>query len=601
MFCSKYLGFLTCENHDVFTRMDIELGLPQRLGHLPLVMDVFRRSRMDTVIDHAVKEDPRSDVSTAECVAVILSGVFVGAHSLWRLRERLEPYDMQTVMRDNTFDLQRFPEERLAKCLDDLYRADPDRMMTAIATQAIAAHKIDTTFLHFDTTSLSFYGGYEREDPFASLPDVITPPRVTFGYSKAHRGDLKQIIYGMLVSNDGGVPLLGKALDGNASDTQAAVEFFGKVRDLVEDPRSVCCVADCKGWAPTTLTTITEAGMRLLSRLPRNKRLHADIMGMRAATTGVLEVPARGKNKDPDLYEYAGFDVVDQFAWQEEQGDGTKKRRVLEVPARAVRVQSPALLRTKRHTLDRLRKQEEIKSRTAICDWQHHVYACETDARRAADRHVSQAPWATLTLTATVNHHRGPVKRGRGRPRKIAEPALAKGEHWRVTYATNQASEEHITAKLIEQSTFVLIRTRTEGWDISDEEMIRRYKQQYRVEHGFAWLKSTADVNPAFLHTPHRIAALCFIYCMGLMIWNITQRTVRKNLNAWGTGLPYHRNKPSSNITTRFLYELFPTVVTQTIRIGTTPPEKRLLGLTPVHDLACRALGTTAGIFSPCE
>ena len=528
--------------------MDITLGLPQRLGHLPLVMDVFRRSGMDALIDHAVRDDVRSDVSTAECVAVILAGVFVGAHSLWRLRERLDPYDMKTVMQDHTFDLQRFPEERLAKCLDDVYRADPERMMTAIATQAIAAHSIDMSFVHFDTTSLSFYGGYEREDPFSFLPDVATPPRVTYGYSKINRGDLKQLVFGMLVAHDGGIPLLGKAVDGNASDAQVAVEFFSKISDLVEDPRLVCCVADCKGWAPATLSVVSEAGMRLLSRLPRNKRIHADIMNRQSTSTGTLSLPARRKSDDLDVYEYAGFDVVDHCVWNEKQDDGTTIRRTLDVPARAVRVQSPSLLRTKRHTLDRLRQREAVKAKAVIREWQHHVYACQKDARRAADRHISQAPWATVVVSATVTHHQGPVKRGRGRPRKIAEPAIAHGEHWRVAYTAHPAPAEYIERRLIEQSTFILIRTRTDGWEISDEDMIKRYKQQYRVEHGFSWLKSTADINPAFLHTPHRIAALCFIYCLGLMIWNITQRTVRKNLRAWKTGLPYHRNPVSVRV-----------------------------------------------------
>jgi transposase len=176
---------------------------------------------------------------------------------------------------------------------------------------------------------------------------------------------------------------------------------------------------------------------------------------------------------------------------------------------------------------------------------------------------------------------------------------LAKGVHWRVSYTTHPASDDRIDKRLHEQATFVLIRTRSPDWRITDEEMISRYKQQYRVEQGFAWLKSTADINPAFLHTPHRIAALCFIYCLGLMIWNITQRTVRKNLKEWGQGLPYHRNNPSSNITTRFLYELFPTVVSQSIRVDGAHAETRLVGFTEVHALACRALGMNPKAYQP--
>ena len=99
----------------------MKIEIPQRLCHLPLVMDMLRRSRVLETIDHAIEQHRLSSVSTGECVAVILAGVFVGAHSLWRIRERLAPYDMATIMQDPGFDLARFPEERLAKALDDLY------------------------------------------------------------------------------------------------------------------------------------------------------------------------------------------------------------------------------------------------------------------------------------------------------------------------------------------------------------------------------------------------------------------------------------------------------------------------------------------------
>jgi hypothetical protein len=83
------------------------IATPQRLCHLPLAMDVLRRSKILDIIDAAIPQHRLSEVSTCECVAVILSGVYVGVHSLWRIREGLAPYDMATVMQDPTFDLER--------------------------------------------------------------------------------------------------------------------------------------------------------------------------------------------------------------------------------------------------------------------------------------------------------------------------------------------------------------------------------------------------------------------------------------------------------------------------------------------------------------
>ena len=223
--------------------MHPSIGTPLRLCHLPLIMDVLRRTGVLDVIDRAVVDDRRSKVSTSECVAVMLCSIFGGAHDLWRVRERLSRYDMRTVMQDRGFAISEFPEERLAKALDDLWTAHVDKLMTAIALQTIEAYDLDTDFLHFDTTSLSFYGAYEREDPESLGDGIPAAPRVVHGYSKNRRGDLKQIMYGSLLTADGGIPLAGRAMDGNRSDNEASAEFFAEgtsIKDIRKLTKSIC-------------------------------------------------------------------------------------------------------------------------------------------------------------------------------------------------------------------------------------------------------------------------------------------------------------------------------------------------------------------------
>lgn len=577
--------------------MDFEI--PQRLCHLPLVMDVLRRSKVLDIIDHAIPQHDLSEVSTGECVAVILAGVFVGAHSLWRIRERLDPYDMVTIMQDPTFDLNRFPEERLAKALDDLYDFGLDRLMSAVALEAIRQYGLDTKFLHFDTTTLSFYGAYEREGLDAVGDGVAPPPKITYGHSKAKRPDLKQVLFGCLSTADGGIPLMGKALDGNLADSVAAAEFFGRVRELVTDPREVCLVADSKGWCDRTLGVVDDAGMRLLSRLPRTEVIHRDVMAKEWKPTEVIQRPGKTKSAPPERYELMGFDVERTITVETKDSSGkiTTQKRI--IPARAVRIYSTALLSTKIATLARTRIREDRRAKDQIRDWQAVAYACEVDAQRAADRHVAQYQAITHDLTATVERHEGPAKRGRGRPSKRPEPELNAKVHWRVRYTVTAVAQTVSEKRLHDQASFILIRTRTRGWDIPDAEMIDRYRQQYQLEHGFAWLKSGADINPMFIETPSRIAAMGMIYCLGLMIWNLIQRTVRAHLVATKTGLPYHRNKPSDKITTRFLFELFPKVQTLVVIHADGRREKRTLGLEEWQKKSIEALGTKSTAFMP--
>ena len=577
----------------------MQIEIPQRLCHLPLVMDVLRRSRVLETIDHAIGQHALSEVSTGECVAVILAGVFVGAHSLWRIRDRLAPYDMATIMQDPGFDLSRYPEERLAKALDDLHLFGLDRLMSGLALEVIRQHALDTRFLHFDTTTLSFYGAYEREGLDAMSDGINPPPKVTYGHSKAHRPDLKQVLFGSLVTADGGVPLMGKVMDGNMADSVAAAEFFGRVRELVNDPRKVCLVADSKGWCDRTLAVVAQSDMRLLSRLPRSENLHRDLMAHAWTPTQVIERPGKTKSAPVERYELMGWDVTRQIGIETTLPNKTVKREKRDIPARAVRVYSTALLKTKLATLERLRTRESRRAIERIRDWQDVVYACEIDAQRAADRHVGQYEAVTHDLTALVERREGPAKPGRGRPRRRKEPALAAAVHWRVRYTTTPVAPDISSQRLHDQASFILIRTRNTGWDFTDAEMIDHYRQQYHCEHGFAWLKSGADINPMFIETPQRIASMGFIYCIGLMTWNLIQRTVRAHLKATNTGLPYHRNKPSANITTRFMFELFPSVQTVVIVQDDGRREKQTVGLLLWQQRTIEALGTRPDAFKP--
>ena len=583
---------------------EIEIGIPHRVCHLPLVMDVLRRTGLLSVVDQAVADDRRSKVSTSECVSVILCSVFVGHHDLWRMSDRLGPYDMATIMRDPDFRLSEFPEERLAKALDDLFRVGLDKMMTAVALQTIEQFRLGTDFLHFDTTSLSFFGAHERDD-IGALSDGISPPAplVTYGYSKDHRPDLKQIMFGSLVSSDGGVPLFGQALDGNGSDSAAAAAFFQRVRSLVREPREVCCVADSKGWCARVLHVVQGERLRLLSRLPRHHRLHRELMTRPWTSPRRIERSTEAKAREPDYYEVIGYDVDEELTLEHPaEPPATKPRReILTVPARAVRVFSSALLRQKLATLTRIREREGRSATALLRDWQAMAYACADDAQRAGERHCAQADFLTLDVTAQVSVVEGPFKRGRGRPRKVPEPALA-SNHYRVTYTTTVVTDEVSAARLREQATFILIRTRSPGWTIDDAELIDRYKGQYHNEHGFSWLKSGAGVrgiNPIFLATPKRIAALCFLYLIGLMVSTLIQRTVRAYLKKHGQGLPYRRNKPSDRITTRFLFELFPRVQTVPFSLAGGKTQKKLVGVNPVIELACTALGTRLSNLTP--
>lgn len=614
---------------------ELKLHAPKRLAHLPIIADVLRTTGIIDVIDRLCGGDPRMKVSHGECLMFVLLGVFAGEHGLWRLGERLDPFDLDTILQRPGVDLAEFHDVRLGRMCDAIYHAGPERLMSELSLGVIRAIELDLRVLNFDTTSLSFFGAYEDdlEEPWspelqakliiADIPqreprtadhadgDGHAAPLVVRGYAKNHRFDLKQVIFGMVVSADGGVPLYGRAMDGNASDVTVACEFLDHLRTQVADPRSCCFVADSKGWTARTLQPALAHGLRLLSRLPRTTTLCKQLVAEFDRDT----VPCRLRSYRKDRKHwswvaYHGSDAECAFTATEPVRDAqgkvvlgtdgtpttTSERRVM--PVRVVVCYSSELYHQKTETLGAIAKREQVRSMKLCAAIARRSFACRKDAQEEAERIHGDQPFITVTLACAVVELKDVAKRPRrGRPRKN-DPAPAVTVRFGLTVKTADASPADLAERLRMAATYVIVRHRVDGWTISDEEMIDDYARQWRCEHGFAWLKSQAAINPMFVQTPRRVAALCFIYCIALMIHTIIQRNIRRYLHEHKLGLPYRRNVPSPDITARFFYEIFRGMTSQVVSLGGRS-EKRIFGDDQWTTLGLKAVGASRNAYRP--
>ena len=106
-----------------------------------------------------------------------------------------------------------FNRFKLGRTLDEVNTYGCDLLFSEIALAVCQHEIIDQRFSHLDTTSFSLTGAYVPESDQQAIV-------ITHGYSKDHRPDLKQAVLELMVSQDGGVPLVSKTWDGNASDSQ---------------------------------------------------------------------------------------------------------------------------------------------------------------------------------------------------------------------------------------------------------------------------------------------------------------------------------------------------------------------------------------------
>ena len=104
--------------------------------------------------------------------------------------------------------------------LDRLYEAGLTPLFVQVAGQAISNLGVATRRLHLVATSFHLHGHYPQEErqQAAVEGEQSEPIRITHGYSRDHRPDLKQFVVDLLCSGDGGIPLFFRAADGNDSD-----------------------------------------------------------------------------------------------------------------------------------------------------------------------------------------------------------------------------------------------------------------------------------------------------------------------------------------------------------------------------------------------
>ena len=143
-------------------------------------------------------------------------------------------------------------------------------MLSELALSVCRQEGIDARFNHLDTTSFSLTGDYVPDSDEHAIA-------ITHGYSKDHRPDLKQAVLELMVSQDGGVPLMSKSWDGNASDTQIFQERAQALLATFQgSPSPRYLVADAKLYTEENATNLAKLGF--ITRIPGTLKLVAQVI-----------------------------------------------------------------------------------------------------------------------------------------------------------------------------------------------------------------------------------------------------------------------------------------------------------------------------------
>ena len=223
------------------------------VAHLPLILGVLRRLEVATVIDRLLPPHPAHVISCGRGVEALVLASLDGDHALYKVGQRLEERGMLALLQPG-LTRASLHDDRLRHILDALFAANLNKVFSALALKALEVYGIRTPWLPQDTTTIALYGAYE------DVPKTVGAPRPAYGHSKDGRDDLKQVLWSLGVSGDGGLPLRVGLRDGHRRDSVETPLAIEACRALgLASMRGI--VADSKAYSRRTLGLWLERGV----------------------------------------------------------------------------------------------------------------------------------------------------------------------------------------------------------------------------------------------------------------------------------------------------------------------------------------------------
>ena len=499
------------------------------LNHLGLLSQLWDDLGLSSVVDQCIPVDDQVQLRPSVALKALCLNVVHGRDALYRVQPFFSQVPTELLLGEGvTPDLLN--DDALGRHLDRLFEAGGSQLFNALSLRVIAGEGLELDRLHADTTSKLVFGEYASPHE-----EAIS---VTYGHSKDHRPDLKQVMAGVTTTTDG-VPTLAEMLDGNQSDKTWHGGSLERLRQRLKIPeeRRVHYVGDSALITQANLDTAARCGIEVTGRLPRTVGACAQLVTEAVLRDEWEELGAIVEGKKAARYEGQRF--TSTILGQPMQGAVYRSSEPQARAEKSVRRRQQRSLKEARAEAKRLMKES---------------YSCEADADQA--HRQFQARWNDELLGVE-----GVVERRRveGRYERRGRPALGVGRPvteeigLRIEVVADEARAEQA---ILDESCFVLVHLGRER--LSARELLEAYKGQSVVETRFPFLKDAKWADLFFVKRTERVEALGYVLLISLLLWTVWERRVRRGLVASGeaplrdvTGM--EKSRPTAMVCTHIL------------------------------------------------
>jgi len=513
------------------------------LDHLGLIAGLVDEIGIVQKINELIGEQPGEIVSPGLAVkAMIINGLGLVSAPLYLFPKFFEGKALEHLMGEG-IQASHFNEYRLGRVLDKLYLAGSSQIFTTIAVDAAQKFEIDTETSHLDSSSFHLHGKYESELPSVSAIESqmafegcdrestkpvssAVPIKITYGYSRDRRPDLKQFILDLICSSDGDVPLFLGVGSGNESDRAVFASICQEFKQQLN--LDSLMVADSALYSAPNIEMLTN--LRWLTRVP---------LSLKQAQQLVSQL---------NEAEFTSSSVSG-YSWSEHKSNyGGIEQRWLVAESRLRR-------ESDLQKLEKKLKKAQAEAENKLQELSKIEFACAADAAAAAHRLSKQLKFYNIT--------------------QVSSKEITAKTDTNATNAREKSSSKlrfKVQAKLepdtgaIAQETkacgrFILATNVLEAQQFKPDDMIVKYKKQQSAERGFGFLKDPLFfTNSVFLKSPERIEALALVMGLCLLVYTLGQRLLRHTLQRTNSKVKNQLGKQTNRPTLRWICQIFQSI-----------------------------------------
>jgi transposase len=509
------------------------------VGSLPIVNRILEEMRLEEILQtHLPADGPRMKIPTSRGLMLLVRNLLLSREPVYGLGEWAQRH-VPDLIGIPSQKMKHLNDDRLGRCLDRLFEGIDRSLIMELVKHVIRHFDLSLDELHNDSTTVTFHGAYE-DALVPGLRQGLPTLGITWGHNKDHRPDLKQLLYILTVTEDGGVPVYFTTASGNTADDRTHLETWELLRELT-GRADFLYVADCKLASSENLKAIDRRGGRFITVLPRTRREDKQFRER------VLDETITWT----DLYQEVNDDgqIVDHLRVASEPLCTSDGFRLLWFDS---------LRKSQQDAATRLRNLDKLKQE--LDDLQRRLQSPKTRFRtrpkveEALEKLLAASTVSTFVRVEIREEEKETfTQTSRGRPSKNTQYVRRVETRYRLVLDPN--TEEVLKATKCD-GKFPLV---TNCEEMTADDILQAYKRQPLVEKRFSQFKNDFEVAPVFLKSVSRIQALLAVYFFVLVAQTLLERQLRLAMEQQDVDdLPiYPEGRRCSAPTTKRVIDLF--------------------------------------------